>query len=78
MGSGESGMKKRQWRRIGLLMVALTLLMAVPSAQAVTVLTPEKTDYADRLTRAEKSIRERKVGKYGMVPVYGRDIADGT
>ena len=52
-------MKKRQWRRIGLLMVALTLLMAVPSAQAVTVLTPEKTDYADRLTRAERSIRER-------------------
>ena len=71
-------MKKRQWRRIGLLMVALMLLMAVPSAQAVTVLTPEKTDYADRLTRAERSIRERKVGKYGMVPVYGRDIADGT
>ena len=62
-------------RRIIALCIALLLL---PSALAVTVLTPKRTDYADRQAAAERAIRERKVGKYGMVPIYGRDIEDGT
>ena len=62
-------------RRILALCVALLLL---PSALAVTVLTPTKTDYTERLQRARKAIRDRKLGSYGMVPVYGRDIEDGT
>ena len=70
-------MNKRFRRRMGLLL-ALLLGFALPSALAVTVLTPTKTDYTDRLAEAERVIRDRRLGRYGMVPVYGRDIADGT
>ena len=31
-----------------------------------------------RLASAKKQIRNKKVGRYGMVPVYGRDIKDGV
>ncbi|MDO4865752.1 MAG: hypothetical protein Q4C10_04290 [Clostridia bacterium] len=55
-----------------------TLLVALRSALAVTILTPNRTDYADRLARAVQAIRDREVGSYGMVPIYGRDIEDGT
>ena len=71
-------MKKRMRRRLCVLAAVFMLLISATGARAVTVLTPTKTDYTDRIARAERSIRERKVGKYGMVPVYGRDIADGT
>jgi len=71
-------MKKRLWLRIGLLSAVFMLLITVNGGHAVTVLTQTKTDYTDRIAQAERSIRERKVGKYGMVPIYGRDIADGT
>ena len=52
------------------------LLLSFQSALAVTILTPKKTDYTERQAKAERSIRDRKVGRYGMVPIYGRDIAD--
>ena len=64
-------------RRIIALCAAL-LLALLPSALAVTVLTPERTNDADRLERARSAIRERKVGRYGMAPIYARDIADGA
>jgi hypothetical protein len=48
-----------------------------PPALAVTVRTPEKADYAHRAAQAERAIRERRIGRYGMVPIYGRDIEDG-
>ena len=70
-------MNKRFRRRV-CLMLALMLIFALPSALAVTVLTPKKTDYTDRQAEAERAIRKRKVGRYGMVPIYGRDIEDGT
>jgi len=69
-------MKVRACQAIGLLMVAVLLLLT--PARAVTVLTSPKTDYTERLAKAEKDIRDRKVGRYGMVPIYGRDIADGV
>lgn len=69
-------MKVRVCRAIGLLLVAV-LLLTTP-ARAVVVLKAPKTDWAGRKAKAEKDIRERKVGRYGMVPVYGRDVADGT
>ncbi len=64
--------------RVMRLLLALMLLAALPSALAVTVLTPEKSDYTERRAKVVKDIRNRKVGRYGMVPIYGRDIADGT
>lgn len=68
-------MKVRVCRVMALLLAAL--LLTTP-ARAVVVLTAPKTDWAEKQAKAEKDIRERKVGCYGMVPIYGRDIADGT
>lgn len=68
-------MKVRFSRLLGLILAVLLLL---PPARAAVVLTQEKTDYAERLAKAEGDIRDRKVGRYGMVPIYGRDIADGA
>jgi len=44
----------------------------------VRVFKPKKTNYAERLAKAREIIRGRKLGAYGMVPIYGRDIEDGT
>ena len=33
---------------------------------------------AQRLADIKTAIRERKQGKYGMLPIYGRDVNDGT
>jgi len=68
----------KRLRQGACLILALLLALALPSALAVTVLTPKRTDYSARQAKAEKAIRARKVGRYGMVPIYGRDIADGT
>ena len=65
-------------RRVGAWLLLAALLLSFQAALAVTVLTPNTTDYADRLARAVRAIRDRKVGSYGMVPIYGRDIADGV
>ena len=70
-------MKVRASRMLIMLLAAL-LSAALPSARAAVVLTPKKTDYAESQAKAEESIRGRKVGHYGMVPIYGRDIADGA
>lgn len=37
----------------------------------------ENDPLVDRLAAAQRDIRTRKLGVYGMVPVYGRDVADG-
>ena len=64
-------------RRILALWAAVMLLATLPPTLAATVLTPEKADYAHRATQAGRAIRERRIGRYGMVPIYGRDIEDG-
>ena len=33
---------------------------------------------AQRMLEAKQEIRSRQVGQYGMVPIYGRDVEDGT
>ena len=37
----------------------------------------EPDSLLDRLAAARKEIRTRKLGTYGMVPIYGRDVRDG-
>lgn len=69
-------MRMRVCRVMGLILAAMVL--ALVPGRAVTVLTNPKTDYTGQLAKAGKSIRDRKVGHYGMVPIYGRDIEDGT
>ena len=65
-------------QKLGAWLLLAALLLSCRSALAVKVLTPKKTDYTERLAKARQAIRERKVGSYGMVPIYGRDIEDGT
>ena len=62
----------------GTILLLAVVLLSLQSALAVTVLTPQKTDYTDRLARAKEIIRDQKVGRYGMVPIYARDVEDGT
>lgn len=38
----------------------------------------EAEEYGERLQKAKDTVRNKKVGKYGMVPVYPGDIEDGT
>ena len=38
----------------------------------------KESPYARRLQEAQKIINEKKAGKYGMVPIYPRDLVDGT
>ena len=35
-------------------------------------------EYWKYVAEIQKSIRTSKVGRYGMIPVYGQDVADGT
>lgn len=69
---------RHRGQRLGTWLLLAMLLLSFRSALAVIILAPNKTDYTDRQAKAERSIRERKVGSYGMVPIYGRDIEDGT
>ena len=59
--------RKRLWLLPGLL---LLLTAVCPPIQAAA-------GEAERLDAALAAIREDPVGKYGMVPVYGRDVSDG-
>lgn len=38
----------------------------------------EESSYAQRLQEAKEIIRRKKVGRYGMIPIYPGDIVDGT
>ena len=38
----------------------------------------ETDDAIERILKAQKEIRTKKAGKYGMVPIYGKDLKDGT
>ena len=40
--------------------------------------TEEDSEYWNHVAEIQKQIRMSKVGKYGMIPVYGQDVADGT
>lgn len=72
------------WKtRIKTLVVILALLAAfLPGKPAFALVIKSKNDAsstagAEHLAEVQKSIRERTIGHYGMVPIYARDIADG-
>ena len=56
----------------------LVLLMLFPLQAASAADTEEEDPMAQRLADAQDDIMTRKAGRYGMVPIYGRDVADGT
>lgn len=62
-------------RTLALCLALLTCLTIFPARAAET---EEADSMAQRLADAQDEIMTRKVGKYGMVPIYGRDVADGT
>lgn len=56
-------------------MVVTLAAMVCPAAFAAD----EKDEaYWEEVGRIQSGIRTKSAGKYGMVPVYGRDVADGT
>ena len=59
----------------GIFCLALCLLMIVCDAAPALA---EEDDLSARVAQAQKEIRTLDAGKYGMVPVYGRDVADGV
>ncbi|MBQ8962802.1 MAG: hypothetical protein IJ089_03260 [Clostridia bacterium] len=66
------------WFRLMSCLIAMGVLAAcLCSALAVVVLSAPKEDAGAGAADARAAIRARKLGHYGMVPVYGRDIADG-
>lgn len=67
----------KQIRGIALLL-ALLLCLALPAAWADGEKEEEPDPMAERLYEAQKEISTRRAGRYGMVPIYGRDVKDGT
>jgi len=58
------------------LCLALVTCLTIPAAWAAE--TEETDPMAQRLADAQTEIDALQAGRYGMVPIYGRDIADGT
>ena len=50
----------------------------VQVSETAAPVSEEADPNARRLADAKKEIRTKKVGRYGMVPIYGRDVADGV
>ncbi|MBR4703791.1 MAG: hypothetical protein IKO91_08095 [Oscillospiraceae bacterium] len=65
--------------RLTALVLLLILFLSLPSAAETEDQTDEQEKtIAERAAEAQKDIRSRSVGQYGMLPVYGRDIQDGS
>ena len=60
---------------VGILVMAL---LTVRAAGAITVLTPKSDDLPERLDAARQAVSKQALGHYGMTPVRGTDVADGT
>ena len=54
------------------------LLMMAFAARAATVIAPSGGDMARRLEAAKARMRESEVGQYGMTPIPGEWVADGS
>lgn len=59
------------------ILIVFFALAAVFPSRAVADDT-EEDSYVQRVTEAQREISTKSAGYYGMVPIYGRDIADGT
>ena len=63
-------------KRTLLLAVLLLICVLCLPGRAAAYAAPD--DLAGRAAAAQQEIRSRQVGRYGMVPIYGRDVADGV
>lgn len=68
----------RKFRIRALFLLMILLLTLAPAAYVSAEATEEDELLAQRVADAQDDIAMRRAGHYGMVPVYGRDIADGT
>ena len=55
--------------------LALLICLTIPAAWAAET---EEDPMTQRVREAQADMKGRSAGKYGMVPIYGRDVADGT
>jgi hypothetical protein len=58
--------------------VCLTLTACIAFSAVTAAETEEPDPMAQRLADAQTAIDLMQAGRYGMVPIYGMDIADGT
>ncbi len=65
----------RVFRRLAAMV--LLLLLSAPALSPVLAAVPEEDSLPERVETAKQDIRARTVGKYGMTPIYGRDVAEG-
>ncbi len=69
-----------KWIRVTAL--SLLLLLCLSLCPLPTVRAAEEAEDEDpmarRLADAQTEISAKSAGRYGMVPIYGRDVADGT
>ncbi len=73
----------RSAKRFGIVLICLMLIclqaaMPMSLVFAESAEETETNDTAERILRAQKEIRTKKAGRYGMVPIYGKDLKDGT
>ena len=74
-------LKKRYQRIISkafCMILAAVLLCSFPANAVLAESAEDDTSAVERILKAQKDIRTRKTGRYGMTPVYGKDLADGT
>ena len=60
------------------LALAAGMLLSSPVSALCDTEDGEEIPMDERAAEAQKEIRTAAVGKYGMVPIYGRDVADGV
>ena len=81
--------KNRAFLYIGLLCAAVFCQNALAEPVVIKKGTSSETEqaeeyeetaspYMERLQEAQNAIKQKKAGRYGMIPVYPRDLADGT
>ena len=70
------------YRTIRAVLAALLLLFLVAGPALPVTADEEETEeesvMEEKIAQAQMEIRNSKVGQYGMVPVYGSDVEDGT
>ncbi|MBQ6376739.1 MAG: hypothetical protein IJJ52_03835 [Lachnospiraceae bacterium] len=87
----KNGIRLIRRRRLGVLLFFIPLLLfslnvkgeeqnrdSIPGEQALGKEEAEEEDTWEEVLEVQKGIRQRKILKYGMTPVYGQDIADGV
>lgn len=70
-------MKQRAWKRLFVIALMILCSFCISHTKLCSVKATAASE-AQGIQSAKEEIRHKKTGKYGMIPVYPRDITDGT